>query len=77
MPRNGTQKCTPLVGGARATGPARASRPAPLAIEDLPPVERTEVKGPAVAAEDDCTVWVPEGWMATPGPLGAWIVTPS
>jgi N-methylhydantoinase A/oxoprolinase/acetone carboxylase beta subunit len=52
----------------------RARRPAPLAPRDLPPVERPHVRGPEVVAEPDCTVWVPDGWVAEPGPLGAWIV---
>ncbi len=53
---------------------ARARRPAPLAPQDLPPVERARVRGPDVVAEPDCTVWVPAGWSAEPGPLGAWIL---
>ena len=28
--------------------------------------------GPAVIAEPDCTIWVPEGWVARPGAAGAW-----
>jgi N-methylhydantoinase A/oxoprolinase/acetone carboxylase beta subunit len=53
---------------------ARASMAAPLGIADLPEVHRARVAGPAVVAEPDCTVWVPEGWRAEPGPLGAWIL---
>jgi N-methylhydantoinase A/oxoprolinase/acetone carboxylase beta subunit len=53
---------------------ARASIPAPLRITDLPEVERSRVVGPAVVAESDCTMWVPEGWQADPRELGAWIV---
>jgi N-methylhydantoinase A/oxoprolinase/acetone carboxylase beta subunit len=53
----------------------RARRPAPLSPADLPPVARSEVRGPAVVAEPDCTVWVPDGWRAEPGPLGAWVLT--
>ena len=53
---------------------ARASIPAPLRITDLPEVERSRVVGPAVVAEPDCTMWVPEGWHAEPRELGAWIV---
>jgi len=52
----------------------RASMPAPLGITDLPDVHRGRVAGPAVVAEPDCTVWVPDGWRAEPGPLGAWIL---
>ncbi len=53
---------------------ARASMPAPIAVTDLPDVPRARVVGPAVVAEPDCTVWVPEGWRAEPGALGAWIM---
>jgi N-methylhydantoinase A len=56
---------------------ARARRPAALDPLDLPVPERERVVGPAVAVEDDCTVWVPEGWAAEPGPAGAWIITRS
>jgi N-methylhydantoinase A len=52
----------------------RARRPAPLAPDQLPAVERGAVEGPEVVAETDCTVWVPEGWRAEPGPLGAWVL---
>ncbi|MFN8025864.1 MAG: hydantoinase/oxoprolinase family protein [Acidimicrobiia bacterium] len=54
---------------------ARASRPAPLVITELPAPVRDTVVGPAVAAEADCTMWVPAGWVARPGPTGAWVVT--
>jgi N-methylhydantoinase A/oxoprolinase/acetone carboxylase beta subunit len=53
---------------------ARAQREGPLAVEDLPAAERATAVGPRVLAEPDCTVWVPDGWVATPGPLGAWIL---
>ena len=56
---------------------ARARRPAPLNPEDLPVVERERREGPAVAGETDCTVWIPQGWTAEPGPTGAWIITRS
>ncbi len=68
-------------GFARADAPievvalrARATRPAPLRIEDLPVVERATVAGPQVVVEPDCTVWIPAGWTARPGPTGAWIL---
>jgi hypothetical protein len=32
------------------------------------------VVGRAVVAEPDWTVWVPEGWCAEPGALGAWLM---
>jgi N-methylhydantoinase A/oxoprolinase/acetone carboxylase beta subunit len=53
----------------------RARRPAPLSPADLPSVARSRVLGPEVVAEPDCTVWVPDGWRAEPGPLGAWMLT--
>jgi N-methylhydantoinase A/oxoprolinase/acetone carboxylase beta subunit len=52
---------------------ARAARPAPLTPESLPVPPRSRVRGPAVAAEPDCTFWVPDGWIAEPGPLGTWV----
>ncbi|MGH8993621.1 MAG: hydantoinase/oxoprolinase family protein, partial [Acidimicrobiia bacterium] len=54
---------------------ARARRPAPLDPEDLPSVSRERIEGPAVAAEPDCTMWVPEGWTAEPQASGAWVIT--
>jgi N-methylhydantoinase A len=53
---------------------ARVTRAAPMTVEDLPTVTRSTVRGPAVVAEADCTVWVPDGWVADPGPTGAWLV---
>jgi N-methylhydantoinase A/oxoprolinase/acetone carboxylase beta subunit len=53
---------------------ARATRPAPLTADELPAVSRPTVRGPDVVAEADCTVWIPGGWTATPGPLGAWML---
>jgi N-methylhydantoinase A/oxoprolinase/acetone carboxylase beta subunit len=55
---------------------ARATSPAPLDVTELPaPPARAAVVGPAVVAERDCTIWVPDGWRAEPGPLGALVVT--
>jgi N-methylhydantoinase A/oxoprolinase/acetone carboxylase beta subunit len=53
---------------------ARASVAAPLEISDLPDVARSRVLGPAVVAEPDCTVWIPDGWRAEPRRLGAWVL---
>jgi N-methylhydantoinase A/oxoprolinase/acetone carboxylase beta subunit len=53
---------------------ARASRAAPLTVEALPTVVRPNVKGPQVVIEPDSTVWVPDGWVAEPGALGAWLM---
>jgi N-methylhydantoinase A/oxoprolinase/acetone carboxylase beta subunit len=58
---------------------AAATRPAPLAVEDLPvPEHRSsfeEVTGPFVIAEPDCTIWLAEGWCARVGPTGALVLT--
>ena len=55
---------------------ARAIRPAPLEVTDLPaPPERRPAEGPAVVCEPDCTIWVAEGWRADPGPVGALLLT--
>jgi N-methylhydantoinase A/oxoprolinase/acetone carboxylase beta subunit len=53
---------------------ARVSRAAPLAVTDLPEPGRAPARGPVVVAEPDCTLWLPAGWAASPGPAGAWIV---
>jgi N-methylhydantoinase A/oxoprolinase/acetone carboxylase beta subunit len=54
---------------------ARATASAPLAVTDLPPVTRERVRGPRLVAEADCSVWIPDGWTATPGALGTWVLT--
>jgi N-methylhydantoinase A/oxoprolinase/acetone carboxylase beta subunit len=54
---------------------ATARRPAPIASHDLPVDARREgATGPAVLAEPDCTIWVPEGWRAEPGRAGALVL---
>ncbi len=53
---------------------ARAERPAALDITALPAVDRPIVKGPAVVAEADTTLWLPDGWTAQPEALGAWVL---
>jgi N-methylhydantoinase A/oxoprolinase/acetone carboxylase beta subunit len=35
------------------------------------------VVGPDVVVRDDCTVWVPAGWVGAPGPLGSLVLRPS
>ena len=55
---------------------ATARLASPVRLEDLPPVVRQEVTGPAVVAEPDCTIWVAEGWVGRPHPAtGALILT--
>jgi N-methylhydantoinase A/oxoprolinase/acetone carboxylase beta subunit len=55
---------------------ARASRPAPLSIADLPAVDRSgaRARGPQVIAEPDCTIWIPDGWQSEPGAAGALVL---
>ncbi len=45
-----------------------------LDVEQLPDVPRRAADGPAVVAEPDATMWLPEGWVARPGALGAWVL---
>ncbi len=39
-----------------------------------PPARRGPVRGPAVIAEADCTVWVAAGWTACVHPGGSWVL---
>lgn len=32
------------------------------------------VTGPQVVVRDDCTIWIPEGWVGNPGPLGSLVL---
>jgi N-methylhydantoinase A/oxoprolinase/acetone carboxylase beta subunit len=54
---------------------ARARGDAPLDPSELPAWPRERVVGPAVATEPDCTVWVPDGWVAEPAASGTWVIT--
>jgi N-methylhydantoinase A/oxoprolinase/acetone carboxylase beta subunit len=54
---------------------AAAALDAPMQIADLPPAVRAAASGACVVAEADCTVFVPAGWRADVGPLGAWLLT--
>jgi N-methylhydantoinase A/oxoprolinase/acetone carboxylase beta subunit len=54
---------------------ATARLPSPVAPASLPVVERRSAVGPAVIAEQDCTIWVPGGWRADPGAAGALVLT--
>jgi N-methylhydantoinase A/oxoprolinase/acetone carboxylase beta subunit len=56
---------------------ATARLASPVSMDDLPPVERVGVAGPAVIAEADCTIWVPAGWEAAAHPSGALVLTRS
>ena len=52
---------------------AVATRPPTVAAAELPAVARLagKVRGPAVIAEPDCTIWVADGWVAQAGADGA------
>ncbi len=52
---------------------AVATRPPTVTADDLsaPPRLEGQVRGPAVIAEADCTIWVANGWTARPGAGGA------
>jgi N-methylhydantoinase A/oxoprolinase/acetone carboxylase beta subunit len=56
----------------RAT--ARVASPVDVSDVPLPEVSRSVVRGPAVVAEPDCTILVPDGWVAEPGALGAYVL---
>ncbi|MCX7621568.1 MAG: hydantoinase/oxoprolinase family protein [Acidimicrobiales bacterium] len=53
---------------------ATARVAAPVVVEELPVVHRERVVGPAVIAEEDCTIWVPDGWRAEPHETGALVL---
>jgi N-methylhydantoinase A/oxoprolinase/acetone carboxylase beta subunit len=56
---------------------ASATVPSPVDVSALPPPTRSPVAGPAVVAEPDCTIWVPEGWAGEPAPDGSLILRPT
>jgi N-methylhydantoinase A/oxoprolinase/acetone carboxylase beta subunit len=56
---------------------ATATRAPAVELDDLPEVPpRIEgpCPGPRVLAEPDCTVWIPEGWVAEAGVAGALVL---
>jgi N-methylhydantoinase A/oxoprolinase/acetone carboxylase beta subunit len=54
---------------------ASAQVDSPVDTGELPPPPRRgPVRGPAVIAEADCTVWVAPGWQAAVHPAGSWIL---
>ena len=53
---------------------ARASRPSPVALSELPGAGRRAVEGPEVIAEADSGTWIPPGWRAEVGEAGAWVI---
>ena len=68
--RSGTPvEVTALRAAARLRPPVPLDR---LLARSGPP--RQPARGPAVLAEDDCTVWVAPGWAAEVGPGGSWVL---
>jgi len=53
---------------------ARARIDSSLDVTGLPPIERSTPVGPAVIAEPDCTIWLPEGWAARRGEADALVL---
>jgi N-methylhydantoinase A/oxoprolinase/acetone carboxylase beta subunit len=53
---------------------AVAWQDSPVDIASLPAPDRAAVVGPAVLAEPDCTIWVPDGWRGQPGEAGALVL---
>ncbi len=55
---------------------ATATVPSGVDITALPVPRRSGPRrGPTVIAEEDCTVWVPEGWRADVEASGSWLLT--
>ncbi|HEX7167078.1 MAG TPA: hydantoinase/oxoprolinase family protein [Acidimicrobiales bacterium] len=47
-----------------------------VGYDELPAgAARSDAVGPCVLAEEDCTVWVPDGWRARVDESGAWVIT--
>jgi N-methylhydantoinase A/oxoprolinase/acetone carboxylase beta subunit len=53
---------------------ARAVRDPAIVYEGLPAPGRRGATGPAVIVEDDCTIWLPDGWRADPAGGGALVL---
>jgi N-methylhydantoinase A/oxoprolinase/acetone carboxylase beta subunit len=53
---------------------ARARIESPLDVTSLPSIERSTPIGPAVIAEPDCTIWLPDGWSAHHGEADALVL---
>jgi N-methylhydantoinase A/oxoprolinase/acetone carboxylase beta subunit len=71
--RNGYRRAgTPVeVVAVRATARVASG----VELGSLPPVARAgPVAGPSVIAEEDCTIWVAEGWTAEVHESGSWVL---
>ena len=54
---------------------ARATAPSDVDVDASPDLARAGAIGPSVIVEEDCTIWVPEGWRAVAGAAGALVLT--
>jgi N-methylhydantoinase A/oxoprolinase/acetone carboxylase beta subunit len=54
----------------RASARGRAAS----SVTGLPEISRQTGRGPRVIAEDDCTIWVPDGWVAEAGAASALVL---
>jgi N-methylhydantoinase A/oxoprolinase/acetone carboxylase beta subunit len=43
-------------------------------LTDLPAPSRSPAAGPVAISEADCTIWLPDGWVADPGAAGALVL---
>jgi N-methylhydantoinase A/oxoprolinase/acetone carboxylase beta subunit len=53
---------------------ATATVPSGFDLADLPSSPRPSAEGPTAIPEPDCTIWLPEGWVAEPGAAGALVL---
>jgi N-methylhydantoinase A/oxoprolinase/acetone carboxylase beta subunit len=53
---------------------ASARGRAPSSVTGLPDVDRQTGRGPRVIEEDDCTIWLPDGWIAEAGAASALVL---
>jgi N-methylhydantoinase A/oxoprolinase/acetone carboxylase beta subunit len=65
-----------IPGGAVEVVAIRATATAPPTVTSLPEPRRPRaaVTGPVAVSEPDCTIWVADGWSASPGAAGALVM---
>jgi N-methylhydantoinase A/oxoprolinase/acetone carboxylase beta subunit len=73
--RNGFARPETLVEVIALRATARQRSPIDLTAWPDPGTRAGVHRGPKVIAEADCTIWIPEGWTATLGGGGSWILT--
>jgi N-methylhydantoinase A/oxoprolinase/acetone carboxylase beta subunit len=70
--RNGFARPAALVEVIALRATARVA--SGLELADLPAEARTPAVGPVALSEPDCTIWLPAGWRAEPGAVGALVL---